>query len=525
MGFAATDRAKLEVYLTNLGAKPTEVDINIWHERGWSVSRTVPVKSGRSRVADLPSPPAGAFGIRVSHNGGPGDVLAAGAVVDEGVGFSKSLAFGDQVWAQSRRLEAVQVVVDRLPASLDFSADLRLSSYLNLFNASDHVIDLESTITIEGRDYPLPAVSLQPKEARRVSLSRLQDMGFIPENVGVLASFSGEHDGLPGEVLGEFVTVDETADFQFGSPIRSSEGFLFNLTEWRTDGNYDTLLSLLNMTIEVTSVEVKTVHDGVAYLLRLPLLPGIQQSFDFATAVRDGLFRDKNGAALPTEIERGTFSVDNGRVNDGLFMHYQILNSKLATCEPGTGEMAYYVDVYNDTDQYDDNDFVYVKVMGQMSNGGFKDITHSTSKTVSGLPSLSWEYDGMIVPPAVGGSGSLEGSVYLISCGGGSYNYFFAGNEFFVQLSIWDDFNDFGYRQALGRGNWHMYRKCVGHVCSSYSSSLWVDVGDVTPAPGIDAIAGGIKMSFQLAGFPLFNFCYATHELSSILYLEFNPCP
>ncbi|HSR66318.1 MAG TPA: hypothetical protein VLU25_00125 [Acidobacteriota bacterium] len=169
-----------------------------------------------------------------------------------------------------------------------------------------------------------------------------------------------------------------------------------------------------------------TTIDGQDYSGEISLRSGEQATVSFDHLLSDGFFRSSTGEPL-RDAENGSFVVDNGRPFGGLIMHYQIVNPETATCEPGTGEMAYYESVSHEYEQVEpESEEIYVQTWGLMNNSDTRNISGQTEKTVSGSTGLQWFGNGLLVFPDSSGSADLTDTVTLIACASGSFSLFSA---------------------------------------------------------------------------------------------------
>ena len=373
-------KATLTVFLTNLSDSRIEASLQARSGQLLAAQRKAVLQPGHSRRLRFSNLQPGAVGLTLEHDGQPGDLIAAGLALDEDSGFSKPVAFSDPNWSQSQRIVVSQVLLGELPESIpssfrDISA---FKSFLLLYNTSETPQRVNLTLATPQESYDLPEIALAGNQAVEIPLSGMQSRGLLPE-FEQNAFLVGEHSGERGSLIGEVLTVGAGNDLVLGAPMKTQQGFAFNMTEWRTDGAFNTLLSLFNTTEEDSAVDIAVTHEGERFIHTLHIEPASQVTVDFRSLIENAQLISPNSRTLPRDLSRGTFELDNHRVNDGLIPHFQVINADQATCEPGTGEMAYYVSTAFEwiQDPEEEGGRVMLQNHGLMSNDDTKNVTGS----------------------------------------------------------------------------------------------------------------------------------------------------
>lgn len=416
-------QSHLEVFLTNVSTSSLTAQLEVSGTGGRHQVESV-IGAGKTTRINLSGVNAGAVQLLVDHDGRPGDLLGGGLVLDRRTGFSLGIAFQDVAWAQSKSLTAAQVAVDRIPGVLE-AADPELISYLVLANTASVEQTLSIELVVGGESYGLGEVVIGPSSTRMISLNDLQDQGYFPSAVsdGYLLA---DHDGPRGSLIGAVISTSPDQRIVLSTPLKAARGFRYHLSEWRTDDAYNTLLSVVNPEPTEIDVEIGVQGKARSFKSHWKLAPYAQRTLDFRSLMKDEAFVDSQGNQWEG-LSRGTFYVNSERQPGSLVVHYQIVNPELGTCEPGTGELAYFEDILLEFEQPDGyGGAIRARVKGMMNNGDIKDITSYAGKYISGtgVAGMEWSFDGTLIFPENSGSLTLTAEATLTACSAGSFDNF-----------------------------------------------------------------------------------------------------
>jgi hypothetical protein len=293
-------------------------------------TRISPINSGlRKALATQPLPVA----IRVTYDGDPGDVLAAGTIDDDSRNFAESVVFHDLAHGEHHRTLGAQTILLGAPdGALGLPADMDFDSILTLRNTTAAVKNLSIAVkylTNHGMESSsLDSPPLMAFELRSLDLSEEQRRGHIPADVHH-AVIEVHYDGEAGHVIGEVLNLDRKTGLSFGSAMTTHESHIVSGSEWWAGAGDRTILSISNAGTVADTVLIDIFHGGVSY--RLPprrLSAGEFSIIDIATelaqvapAVLDGdtpisgSFRVAGGHGMGSSIrlERLTTHPEGGR--------------------------------------------------------------------------------------------------------------------------------------------------------------------------------------------------------------------
>src|SRR5258708_5967076 len=239
--------AKAPLALTNVGKRPIAVTI----KAGATVSpQSIALGVRETRVIDVSESSRAdqrAFLVTLAHDGSPGDLITAGAVLDAKTGFSSTLEFVDWTTRVSNTLAGAHFLFGDGARHAHGPQHARYRAPLVLANVgaspTQAIISVDYTTSGNPQHVQIGAVMLQPSEVHTVDLAdKLASVTDAVDDAGVDITYNG----APGSVLGKLTSVDETGDYSFDMPIKdplsNAPYRVSGSYPWRLDNGYTTVL-------------------------------------------------------------------------------------------------------------------------------------------------------------------------------------------------------------------------------------------------------------------------------------------
>ncbi|MFQ5663804.1 MAG: hypothetical protein ACE5HL_08230 [Terriglobia bacterium] len=294
-------------------------------------------------------------GVRLRYRGSQYALQAAVLLFDERRGFSHQLAFvGHDLFhrethpafaqAQALRLHAPHVMLGSPAAELGFAPGTGFTPWVLLRNPTDGKIALDTRFTyMEGGtpvEVPLPINTLFAQETLLVDISRFVAQGLIPPGVSS-GSLSVGYRGYLNTVLLSVASLDQTGNFVQAASINRGGLGLVGGVHWRTDGNYNTLVTVQNVESEAVKVQLTLSFKQGRGAFGVPpvrLAPGAIHTFNLKAIQAQGQ-PDAEGNQWPPEATAGGFLLEAGdaAARAPLVTDVAVYNPVLGTCPfPGT---------------------------------------------------------------------------------------------------------------------------------------------------------------------------------------------
>jgi hypothetical protein len=269
--------------------------------------------------------------VTLEYSGIPGDIITSGFVLDLKNGFSSAFTMVDPSLDVSSHLSGAHLRIGEPDRSEGFPENTHFRSPLLLANRGDkpvtaHVLldykikrKLEMTPSDPSQaevsedqfnTLSVGSVIVPPEGVQKIELSDfVVKLGKGPV---VEAGVDVDYDAVPGTLLGQLVSVDQTGDYSFEVPIKDpaavTEG-MDGIYPWTLDEGTNTVVHLKNTTgSPVSAYMTLGYHDSVGFnTYRHPLIslrPYETVEIDIQ-GLKDSKTPDLLGHILPTDVTRG----------------------------------------------------------------------------------------------------------------------------------------------------------------------------------------------------------------------------
>jgi hypothetical protein len=327
-------------------------------------SRLDPVKLGPLHAATVKLPPLDAgsskakartVGVRVEYDGGPGSVVAQGWVADEAIGFSNPFGFhpksncncGDQL----QHRYGTGIMIGSPAPNMGFPGGTVFSPYLAMRNRSDKPLIVRPVFSYDrGRGHKtvkLPRVALDPEGTATMNLRDFQESGIIPLDVDA-GSIDLQFKGESGALVSELASVDQSGSFVSRVPMICAGVRDSHMSFWRTDGDWQSQLTIQNLARSQNDVEVTISYPGGVYVVQSSIAAG-DTAMVSINALQQQQQPDAAGRRIPMGATVGGVNIWSRSARDGLVVNAMLMNPATKTCgqctEPG------YVTQYTISDQ------------------------------------------------------------------------------------------------------------------------------------------------------------------------------
>ena len=161
-------------------------------------------------------------------------------------------------------------------------------------------------------------------------LRHSQLVGLIPQSVSV-GSIDLEYESESGGLVAEVTSVDLTGFYASPVPLVCSGKSAWHMSYWRTDGDWDSLLHIQNISENENNVEVTISYPNGLYILQKQLRAG-----ELAViSVKDLQLTqtpDKNGNTIPFSASTGGVNIWSNESKQSLIINGLIVNPITGTC-------------------------------------------------------------------------------------------------------------------------------------------------------------------------------------------------
>lgn len=238
-------------------------------------------------------------GISIRHEGRPGALLAHGFVVQRLTGFSANLQFEDPATFGDAKLEGAGVLVGRETETVDGPL---FFGHLFLRNVSLEPVEVSGVLQRGDFQHPLPPALLQPGNVREIPVPA-ELLPHRPGPVGITI----RHTGLPGSLIAQWLSVDESRNLVVETPLRSPapDAVTAGTNPWLIEGDFTSVLYVKN-TGEKKAFSLVAIHyTGGTYVIGLKEISAGETLAIDLRGVRDSRMPDANGHMLPPDLSRG----------------------------------------------------------------------------------------------------------------------------------------------------------------------------------------------------------------------------
>jgi hypothetical protein len=307
------------VAIANGALEPRRVHVTYMFERQMKAIEHFDIAPRSVYVLNLESVLArshsAGVGICLAFAGAPGDVQAEGAIIDRQRGFAKRVHFVDStLHYNNASLRANFMLLGAQPSDSGFPAWIFFRSVGVVRNLSPTqsvevtpvIKYTRSTPAASVRTIRLNNLILGPLESRIIDFSQAQGSGLIPREVHE-AFVELNARARPGEatlaqephIVAELTSYDDQTLAYVVGPSFTAHPARGTTTEWRTDGSFDTVISIENIARDDDDVSITLISDsGMEYRRQLHMAPGALTRVSLKQWEAEGI-ADVNGRQIP----------------------------------------------------------------------------------------------------------------------------------------------------------------------------------------------------------------------------------
>lgn len=304
-------------------------------------ARTIKIPRINRKSDDYPL----SAGITIEHDGAPGTIIAQGWATNVARGFSTGFSFTstkcDCEPGEKRHLYGTGVPI----GESSMMQGAIFNPLLTLRNTSQAPIKVAPTFSFMLGDIPkkvrLPNVTLAKQETRVTSLRQYQQTGLIPDVINI-GSIELEFESESGGLIAELASVSSTGFYTSQVPLVCSGKNALHMS-WRTDGDWDSILQIENISKHQTVAELTISYPGGLYVTEKHLKAGELATIS-VKQLQQSQTPDSNGKLLPGSATIGGVNIWSKDVNQALIINGMIINSVTGTCGfcGGFGAVQFY---------------------------------------------------------------------------------------------------------------------------------------------------------------------------------------
>jgi hypothetical protein len=284
-------------------------------------------------------------GVVVRHDGDPGAVVAQGWLLDDEIGFSAPFGFRGGMGQMSSKnpvdhIFRAGVMIGNADPSMGFPAGVVFSPRLALWNPSAEPVVAKPlfsyTQNSRVRTATLPQISLPAAGSVLLNLRDYQLRGLIPADVAqgnIRLDYSAAHEGL----LADLVSVDQSGSFVSPVPLTCAGNRSMHMVFWRTDGAWESMLTLHNVATTSNDLEVRITWQGGSYLVRETIAPS-DSAMVSINMLQSSQEPDEEGHVIPREAVLGGINILSNNVDNGLIVNGMFMNPETRTCGGCNGQ-------------------------------------------------------------------------------------------------------------------------------------------------------------------------------------------
>lgn len=298
----AYDRqSEMDLAIANTTDSEIRATVRVTSENGGTL-RQIPVPLGphHSRLINLRSIVGSGVdsqgGISIEHDGPPGGIMAEGFITQRAKGFTSNLRFLDPGGFGGNKLHGAGVY---LPAGRP-----AFRGHLLLRNISGESVAVKPILRDGDEEISLGEHVIEPGASKKLTVAdRVVGAGDEPTAVEV------SYTGLPGGLIGQWVSVDESGNMVVETPLRNPGPISASSgsNPFMIAGDFESVLFVKNTGAGPSSFIGIIYYGSEQYMVGIVTVePGKAVAID-VRKLRDERVPDVFGRLLPLDIESGQF--------------------------------------------------------------------------------------------------------------------------------------------------------------------------------------------------------------------------
>ncbi len=242
---------------------------------------------------------AKAGSVSLSHDGGPGALMAIIHIEEPGKGFSASVNFADPGKSKTNQYHGAGL---RL-GSVNGDKLVPIIAVRNLSDASTVVTGRIPFTTADGSERK---IELRKTELAAGETKLIEVLGLPSSNIST-AGLELEHEGAPGSVIADALSVSANGNQVFTLPLKDPKGGMSSTGgyPWFITDSSSTIVFIKNTTAEARQFHLTLSYQGGKWGSNLKTIaPGQTVALD-VKKIRDEQEKGSEGNAIPPDVSSG----------------------------------------------------------------------------------------------------------------------------------------------------------------------------------------------------------------------------
>lgn len=315
------DASQCLLMITETTGNPVTVELQLHGGRGATgdLSETFSLAAHQTRVLHLSrlkppfttTPRGGRMGgVRISHTGEPGSVIAYGMLMKKSVGFSSHFRFTDPTQRQSDTLVGSCLFVGKADLP-DYAAKTSFTAVAVFRNTADSPVEVSPVFTFEEDD-KVQSVTLSRRQLTGQEIA-MMDIGAELKQAGWQGPFRNAGLVLTGSdgassIVGHLTCFDQTLNHTFDVPLKDpavSSNRRGGSYPWSIEGDMQSLVHIRNTATEAARFTLQLDFAGGSYSLPMRELAPHQEATINLRQLRDEQVKDSLGRVIPLTVTGG----------------------------------------------------------------------------------------------------------------------------------------------------------------------------------------------------------------------------
>src|SRR5262249_50478661 len=232
------------------------------------------------------------------------------------------------------------VMIGKADPGMGFPPGVVFSPQLAVWNPSAQPVVATASFAYtkdsKVRSAALPPIRLRPARSTLINLRDYQLRGLIPEDVAqgnIKLEYNAGHDAL----LADLASVDQNGSFVSPVPLICAGNRSMHMVFWRTDGTWESMLTLQNVAAQSNDLEVKISWQGGEFVVKENINPG-DTAMVSINEIQKSQQPDAQGHVIPRDVVLGGINVASQNQNHGLVINPMLMNPATRTCVDCTGQ-------------------------------------------------------------------------------------------------------------------------------------------------------------------------------------------